>query len=304
MKKTLCIVWAFLLVITVICGSVYLHNKSIDTSYQQTVNLIKNGFYEDALTEFEKANPDVLDREDFGWDMKRQAIGKCYKDTIYLYSYALARLEYESENRDMSVVHDDLEWVPEDYNGALCEEIHAWKEEVKPQYEAYLAEQERKAEEAKAERQKQENAYLAELKNKIPYKGMSERYIHVTAAGKADEHESKYVKGNGTKSGYDCDKYYWYAEKQKDMVLFVECQDGKVTDVIKYYERVYWTADGKPKFGATRSKTTTKSRTSSKREDPYHVNDYSDPENFYDDNYDDFFDYEDAEDYYHEHYND
>lgn len=71
MKKTLCIVLAFLLVITVICGSVYLHNKSIDTSYQQTVNLIKNGFYEDALTEFEKANPDVLDREDFGWDMKR-----------------------------------------------------------------------------------------------------------------------------------------------------------------------------------------------------------------------------------------
>lgn len=34
------------------------------------------------------------------------------------------------------------------------------------------------------------------------------------------------------------------------------------------------------------------------------MNDYSDPEDFYDDNYDDFFDYEDAEDYYHEHYND
>ena len=37
-------------------------------------------------------------------------------------------------------------------------------------------------------------------------------------------------------------------------------------------------------------------------DDPYNVNDYSDPEDFYDDNYDDFYDYEDAEDYYNEHY--
>lgn len=35
-------------------------------------------------------------------------------------------------------------------------------------------------------------------------------------------------------------------------------------------------------------------------DDPYNVNDYSTPEDFYYDNYDDFWDYEDAEDYYNE----
>ena len=35
--------------------------------------------------------------------------------------------------------------------------------------------------------------------------------------------------------------------------------------------------------------------------DPYHASDYATPEDFYDDNYDEFFSYEDAEDYYQEH---
>ena len=37
-----------------------------------------------------------------------------------------------------------------------------------------------------------------------------------------------------------------------------------------------------------------------KTDDPYNVYDYSDPEDFYYDNYDDFWDYEEAEDYYNE----
>lgn len=36
-------------------------------------------------------------------------------------------------------------------------------------------------------------------------------------------------------------------------------------------------------------------------DDPYNAKDYSNEEDFYYDNYDDFFDYEDAEDYYNEH---
>ena len=39
---------------------------------------------------------------------------------------------------------------------------------------------------------------------------------------------------------------------------------------------------------------------SSDKEDPYNVYDYSDPEDFYYDNYDDFYEYEEAEDYYNE----
>lgn len=37
---------------------------------------------------------------------------------------------------------------------------------------------------------------------------------------------------------------------------------------------------------------------SSKSSDPYHASNYSDPEDFYEDNYDDFWDFEDAEDYW------
>lgn len=40
------------------------------------------------------------------------------------------------------------------------------------------------------------------------------------------------------------------------------------------------------------------SSSSNKDDDPYGAKDYSDPEDFYYDNYDDFWDYEDAEDYY------
>ena len=35
--------------------------------------------------------------------------------------------------------------------------------------------------------------------------------------------------------------------------------------------------------------------------DPYHASDYATPEDFYDDNYDEFFSYEDAESYYQDH---
>ena len=50
----------------------------------------------------------------------------------------------------------------------------------------------------------------------------------------------------------------------------------------------------------TRKKTTTRKQTTTKK-DKYNAGDYKDPEDFYEDNYDDFWDYEDAEDYYREH---
>ena len=49
-----------------------------------------------------------------------------------------------------------------------------------------------------------------------------------------------------------------------------------------------------------RTRTTARRKTTTK--DEFNVNDYNDPEDFYEDNYDDFWDYEDAEDYYREHH--
>ena len=58
------------------------------------------------------------------------------------------------------------------------------------------------------------------------------------------------------------------------------------------------------KKAATTTKSTTSStskKATTTRSDPYDVQDYSDPEEFYYYHYDDFYDYEDAEDYFNEH---
>lgn len=66
---------------------------------------------------------------------------------------------------------------------------------------------------------------------------------------------------------------------------------------------------GESKYKKTSKKSTTKryttkkyskKRTTTKKKDPYNASDYMNPEDFYDDHYDDFFDYYDAEDYFNE----
>lgn len=276
------------LICAMICICVYFQRKSIDTAYNEAISMIQNGSYEEALDGLEKVNQNVIDRDDFYWDVKLGSLEECYKNTVYLYAYAKAQLEYNSETKYMAIVNDCLELIPESYDGELSEEINTFKGNFKPQYDEYLAQKEREAEAAKAEQQKYEKEYVAGLKNKIPYKGMREKYINLTAAGNANKHTG--------------DKYYWYSDNGKDMVLCVVCEDGVVTDVTKYYEKVYWTSNGMPKFWAVRQTPSKKSSSTKKKDDPYNVGDYSDAEDFYEDNYDDFDDYDEAEEYYDSHH--
>ena len=51
----------------------------------------------------------------------------------------------------------------------------------------------------------------------------------------------------------------------------------------------------------TTTKRTTTQRTKKTTTDPYHAKDFYNPEEFYDEHYDDFFDYYDAEDYWYDH---
>lgn len=138
------------------------------------------------------------------------------------------------------------------------------------------------------------------IKNNIPYEGLDEDYINSTLIGTADRHTDKYIQPTKSHPGYYKDYYSWYADNGKDVVLIVECKNGVVTRVSKYYTGLYWTEDGLPNFGAQKPKPS-KTPTPPKKEDPYNVYDYTDPEDFYYDNYDDFWDYEDAEDYFNEH---
>lgn len=77
--------------------------------------------------------------------------------------------------------------------------------------------------------------------------------------------------------------------------------EGEIIDIIhhaipyEYVQKVMATPKPMPK--RSYSSSTTKDTPS----DPYDVYDYSDPDDFYYDHYDDFFDYEDAEDYFYEH---
>ena len=149
MKKVLYITVVLLLVGTMIFGGIYLNQKSIDNAYNYAITLIQNGSYEGAILELEKANPNLLNRKEFKDDLKYQKLNDAYKNTVPLYAYALAQLEYNSESEYLAymvAVNDYLELIPKDYDGELHEEIKTFKENFKSQYEEYLAERKRRDE--------------------------------------------------------------------------------------------------------------------------------------------------------------
>ena len=273
-----------------IFGGIYLNQKSIDNAYNYAITLIQNGSYEGALNELEKANPEVIDRDDFEWDVRRNTLGECYKNTVYLYSYALAQLEYNSETQYMTVVHDYLDLIPTDYSGELSEEINTFKGNFKPQYEDFLAEQKRLAEEQRKKdeerRRIREQEEAEQLKKSVPYVGMSESKINGTVLGTNYElvHNYEWISGERIRANV-------YRFKKGNGIIFVaRCLNGRVDSVSDYRDDPW----------IIRNPSTSKKN--QKDDDPYNVNDYSNEEDFYYDNYDDFWDYEDAEDYSREHH--
>lgn len=283
MKKVLYTTIVLILVTAMIFGGIYLNQKSIDNAYNYSITLIQNGSYEGALTELEKANPNLLDRKEFKDDLKYQKLNDAYKNTVPLYAYALAQFEYNDENKSMYSVNDYLELIPADYSGELCEEIKTFKGNFKPQYDEFLAEQKRQAEiKMKIDREKE----AERLRNSVPYVGMSESQINSTSLGKYANvwHNTEIIKGS-TRATANI-----YEFKKGNATIFqARCLQGKVIKVWDYRDdpRVVDRSTPKKKV---------------KKEDPYNVNDYSSEEDFYDDHYDDFWDYEDAEDYYREHH--
>lgn len=143
MKRVFYIMVSLLVIGALVFGGIYLNKKSIDTAYNYAITLIQNGSYEGALKELEKANPNLLDRKEFKDDVKYHKLSEVYKNTVPLYAYALAQIEYNSESEYlayMPAVNSYLELIAKGYNGELCEEIKTFKENFKPQYEEYLAE--------------------------------------------------------------------------------------------------------------------------------------------------------------------
>ncbi len=78
---------------------------------------------------------------------------------------------------------------------------------------------------------------ISTLKDKIPYKGLKERYISDTAVGDYDRSED-------SDDDYDLGDvetaYYWMSDDGKYDVLKVVCRNGTVRKVGKKYKKVYW----------------------------------------------------------------
>lgn len=137
------------------------------------------------------------------------------------------------------------------------------------------------------ERQKEEQRLREEkaaARRGVPYVGMDEDWIDITSLGAHDELRHN----NETKNG-KIYKANLYDFKNRDgaVIFSARCVFGSVTQVWDYRDDPWEPYSYTPVYDP----------------DPYDAKDYSHPDDFYYDHYDDFWDYEDAEDYYYEHCN-
>ena len=131
----------------------------------------------------------------------------------------------------------------------------------------------------------------------VPYEGMFESRVQYTSLGKADEVESctDFYK---LRASHQWRKYRWKENGKTVFMVTISYYDWKKdTSVPGYVSDVCdWRSSNTTTYRSTTKRYTTK------KSDPYNVNDYSNEEDFYYDNYDDFMDYYEAEDYYNEHH--
>ena len=144
-------------------------------------------------------------------------------------------------------------------------------------------------------------AEMEAFRHMLPYVGMPTEYIKYTMVGEPDETDFVPEK-KGMHGAYNA--YIWRADNGIDQPLQVRANGGKVIEVIKYWEGLYWTADGMPNFSATaadkaqyyKDRNLDFSRIG--KYDDYDVDEYDDPEDFWYDHADEFDSYEDAWDYW------
>lgn len=121
----------------------------------------------------------------------------------------------------------------------------------------------------RAEQEKQYKEALEKAQNSLAYVGMSERFINQTKLGPYHDKKTTYPWKSRPITYYH---FYWYSE-----YVTVYCEGGVVTKVVMNSQ-----------YSPSRKQSS----------DPYNAGGYDDPEDFYEDYYDEFDGFEDAEDYY------
>ena len=266
-KITVC-VWVVLAIIALFIS--YFVSELID--YKSGLKMLEQGKYEQA----EKIFSDNMD----------------YKNSEKLYNFS----RYLQAKNDSDGGYYYMDNIPESYRGEFSDWIKEERGKVEKKH------QERLAEQAKKEK-KLEEEFRAEVKNMLPYVGMDTKYIRDTLVGQYDKvtDDDDYRKG---KDG-SIRTYSWYSDDGKELVLIVVARYDPdsyrfyVERVEKFNTDIYWTADGRPNFGAKRPAQTTSKRKYYDDED-YDVWGYDNPEDLYYDNPDMFEGYEEAYDFFYD----
>lgn len=177
---------------------------------------------------------------------------KKYPDARTLLAYTeLMQAEQKGKHiTDLEVYADEIHFS---YEGDLADEILEKTSEVHDSYIEYILERQKIVAE---ERKKRDKEMRASLANKLPYIGMPEEYIDATAAGHHKGFDSSISYDNGFTTYIH--KFSWYSSNGRDIPLIVTCRNGKVSDVTRYYQNVYWTPAGMPNFGAVRKSPSSK----------------------------------------------
>lgn len=156
---------------------------------------------------------------------------------------------------------------------------------------------------------KKENGVIKPLSEIMPYVGMREGAINLTKLGTANTVKDE------TKSKLNSKYYYWHTKDAGGPSLTfryyaeVTVRNGTVQNVslkpenknFKYSD-VYSSSSSSGSSYYYKPSKKDEETTTKKFSNPYNVQDFGDPEDFYDYWYDDFEDYEEAYDYYYDHY--
>lgn len=248
----------------------YRHDKLVEETYNNALNYISEENYAAAVNAFHSL----------------QSQGEYdYREQQELCIFCRAQLSYASG--DIEAAHKYLKSItsPSQQMNDLLPEYEDFKSQVDEEYSIHMAEKEKE----------EKRAYENRIKNGVPYVGMPESRISDTSLG---------APGSDIRHNYECINGKQYRANLYDfkvnghVVFTARCVQG---EVIQVWDRRDSVDTSKPvkNGGYTSSK---KHHSHEKKSDPYNVYDYSDPEDFYEDNYDDFWDFEDAEDYYNEHH--
>lgn len=214
---------------------------------------------------------------------------KDYRAAFVLRSYCLARLAYGRAGGDLQSVRDALSSLPssqtEDLSAAQKAEIEAFRQEMEQERDRLIKEaewQQRVAEQEEAERRQ-----LEQLRSGPPYKGMAEKWIGDTALGSpSPEVRRQYIWYNDSSRMANL---YDFTDPDGTLLYTVGCVGGRVVRI--------W--DKRPVGYAP---SPTPKPTPKPDSDPYRAGEFSDPESFYDEYWDEFDNYYDAEYYWETHH--